>query len=186
MTDADRDRWNAKYALGHHTSVQPSRSLTELIDWLPKDGNAIDVAGGTGRHAIWLAQRGLTVTVADVSPVALAIAATRATEQAVALITLEIDLQQAEFPCGPWDLIVVVDFVCRSLLDDFRQALAPGGRLVYIHPTRSNLQRHAKPSRRFLFEDGELQQLVRDWKVLHYAEDWSDEGRHEAVLVAEA
>lgn len=186
MSDAERDRWNAKYSQGEHTSAEPSRVLTELVDWLPKNGRAIDVAGGAGRHAIWLAKQGLSVTLADLSDVALETARQRAAEAAVVLTTLAIDLEEADFPEGRWDLIVAVHYLWRPLFDVFPTALAPRGKLICIHPTRSNLQRHAKPSDRFLLEEGELRGLASDLRVLHYVEEWSVEGRHEAVLVAEA
>jgi tellurite methyltransferase len=66
----------------------------------------------------------------------------------------------------------------------FSQVLAPGGLLVFAQPTRSNLQRNPHPSARFLLEDGELPQLLRGLKVISYTEGWTEEGRHEARLVA--
>ena len=34
----------------------------------------VDIAGGAGANALWLARRGLDVTLADISPVGLALA----------------------------------------------------------------------------------------------------------------
>jgi tellurite methyltransferase len=62
--------------------------------------------------------------------------------------------------------------------------LAPDGLLVFAQPTRSNLQRHPHPSARFLLEDGELPRLLQGLEVVSYSEGWTDEGRHEARLVA--
>jgi ubiquinone/menaquinone biosynthesis C-methylase UbiE len=55
--------------------------LTGLDDLLPRRGRALDVAGGTGRHALWLARRGLDTTLADVPQVALEKAAAAASEE---------------------------------------------------------------------------------------------------------
>ena len=55
------------------------QSLLDVAEQLPMKGRALDVAGGTGRHARWLAQRGLRVTLCDISPVALAAARGSAT-----------------------------------------------------------------------------------------------------------
>ena len=185
MAEADRDRWNNKYAEGDHASNEPSRVLTELVDFLPKQGQAIDVAGGTGRHAIWLAERGLNVTLADISDVALGIARDRAAEHAVRIETVEIDLEESAFPPSPWDVILTFHFLVRPLFDVFPQALAPGGRLICVHPTTTNLERHSKPPARFVLQDDELPSLIRGLTILHHEETWSIEGRHEAVLVAE-
>src|SRR5436190_1959205 len=62
---------------------------------------------------------------------------------------------------------------------------APGGMLFYVQPTRKNLERHASPSERFLLEDGALPGLVWGLEILHYEEGWSNEGRHEARLLAQ-
>ena len=146
----------------------------------------MDLAGGAGRNAIWLARRGLDVCVADVSDVAIQFVEARAAKAGIAIAAQRLDLESDSFPSGPWDLIVSVHFLWRPLFDIFPAVLAPGGTFVCIHPTRSNLQRHAKPSVQYLLEDGELPGLVKDLNVVHYEEGWLAEGRHEAVLVARA
>jgi hypothetical protein len=69
MAEADRRRWDARYREHEPGLRQPSGSLVALADLLPHAGRALDVAGGTGRHALFLAQRGLDVTLADISGV---------------------------------------------------------------------------------------------------------------------
>ena len=55
---------------------------------------------------------------------------------------------------------------------------------MVVHPTRSNLRRHTRPGPRHLLGDGELPGLVRGLEVLRYEEGWTEQGRHEARLVA--
>lgn len=184
MSGDDRVRWNDKYRLGEHASSEPSRLLAELAPLLPNTGRALDLAGGTGRHSIWLARRGLDVRLTDVSDVAIQIAEARAAEANVSISTQQIDLETEPCPPGPWDLIVAVHFLSRPLFEILPTVLAERGTFVCIHPTRTNLQRHDKPSARFLLEDGELPNLVPDLNVIDYKEGWLAEGRHEAVLVA--
>lgn len=186
MGEGDRERWDARYREPSELGRPPSPFLVGLEHLLPCRGCAIDVAGGTGRNALWLARRGLAVTLADVSGVALEIAGERARAAGLTLRTIPVDLETGPFPAGPWDLIVCVDFLCRPLFATFASSLAPGGRLAVAHPTRSNLQRHEKPGLRFLLEDGELPGLVagREIEIVWYEEGWTSEGRHEARLVA--
>jgi len=185
MSDADREKWNARYA-AEAPPREPSAVLTGLAHLLPAKGRALDLAGGGGRHAIWLAQRGLEVTLADISPTVLAVAQQRAAEVGVAIRTLEIDVEQEPFPAGPWDLIVTVCYFRRPLFDVFYQALAPGGVLAVVQPTMSNLQRHAKPPRDYLLDDGELPRLVKGLSVVYYEEGWLADGRHDAAFVGRA
>ena len=100
------------------------------------------------------------------------------------LRTLRIDLERDPFPPGPWDLIVCVRFLWRPLFAVIPHELAPAGVLVVVHPTRSNLLRHERPGLHHLLEDGELPGLVHGLEVVHYEEGWTDEGQHDARLVA--
>jgi len=150
---------------------------------LPRAGRALDLAGGAGRHAIWLAARGLDVTVADVSEAGLALARDRAAAAGVRLSTIALDLDRDPPPPGPWDLILVFHYLQRDLYRRLPSLLAPGGVLAIMHPTRSNLARHEHPSAEHLLEDGELPRLISGLEVLLSEEGWSEEKRHEARLV---
>jgi SAM-dependent methyltransferase len=183
MSAADREKWDARYRTQGAESSQPSPFLTSLD--LRQSGRALDVAGGAGRNAIWLAQRGLDVTLVDISREALALARAAAGELPLSLICA--DLEAEPLPAGPFDLIISFNFLRRDLFEAFPASLAPGGLLVYLQPTRSNLQRHARPPAAFLLEDGELPTLVRGLETIRYEEGWfsdGDEPRHEARLVA--
>lgn len=184
MSEEDRARWNARYRELSDPEPVPSPFLVGLEGQLPRRGNAIDVAGGVGGNALWMASRGLDVTLADVSEVALMAAETAAIRAGLPLQTVCKDLEADPFPPGPWDLIVCVYYLWRPIFEAFTQALAPSGQLVVCHPTRSNLQRHERPGPRFLLEDGELPRLVRGLELETYSEGWTSEGRHEARIVA--
>jgi tellurite methyltransferase len=181
----ERARWDARYA-EEDVLCAPSAVLTSppLVDWVPTSGRALDLAGGAGRHAVWLAARGLTVTIADVSPVGLARAEELARARGVHVDTQAVDLSCAPLPAGPWDFVLVFHYLERAVLASIADALSPQGTLVVVHPTLRNLERHARPSARFLLEEGELRALVGGLEVSHYEEGWSVEGRHEATLVA--
>lgn len=184
MPESDRLKWDARYREPGSVRVESSPLLTSLEAILPRRGRAIDVAGGAGRHALWLARRGLGVTLADISPVALGIAARAAEAEGLPLQTLLIDLEAEPFPAGPWDCILVFHFLWRPLLAAIPDALAPGGVVAVVHPTRTNLTRHERPGPEYLLDDGELPGLIRGLDLLTSEEGWLAEGRHEARLVA--
>lgn len=184
MPDDDRRRWDERYLRGEHTDPHPSPVLTDLDPWLPRRGRALDAAGGAGRHALWLARRGLDVTLADLSPVAIQIAARRAVEEGLSLQTVLVDLEVAPPPDGPWDLIVDFHFLHRPLLPQLVARVAPGGLLVVVQPTVRNLERQSRPSAAYLLAPNELRTYAGDLEIVRYVEDWTVEDRHEAVLVA--
>lgn len=179
---SDRERWNARYAAGEEggTPLMLGRSLHRF----PRSGRALDVAGGPGQAAVILAARGLDVTLCDVSDVALRMAAERAERSKVALTTVEVDLATDPLPPGPWDVITCFNFLDRRLFPMMIAELADGGVLAVTLPTRSNLERHERPSERFLLDDGELPSLLADLCIEHYREGWQIDGRHCAEALA--
>lgn len=184
MADADRDRWEARYREHGPTQTGPSALLLAVEDLLPRRGRALDVAGGAGRNALYLARRGLDVTVCDISETALGFAREGARAEGALLETVALDLEAAPLPEGPWDLVLCFHYLQRDLFARWPEVLAPGGLFVFAQATRKNLERNPKPGSRFLLEDGELPGLVRGLEIVRYEEDWFDESRHEARLVA--
>lgn len=185
MSEEDRQRWNMRYSEQQGTR-EPSPFLRALADRLPSTGRALDVAGGAGHDALWLARRGLDVTLTDVSDVAIERAAETAREAGVPLWCQRLDVETEPLPPGPFDIVLCLNFLWRPLFAGVSKVLAPGGLLVFAQPTRSNLQRNAHPSARFLLEDGELPGLLQGLEIVSYTEGWTDDGRHEARLVARA
>ncbi len=183
MSIHDREKWDARYREREAASA-PSSFLTGLDALLPRCGRALDVAGGSGRHALWLARRGLTVTLADVSDVALEQASHAAREEGLPLTTYQVDLEVAPLPDGPWDLIVCTYFLHRPLFAAFPRALAPGGWLAFAHATRKNLERHPRPGAAYLLDERDLDTLAPGLRIVQLAEGWFEEGRHEVRLVA--
>src|SRR4051794_24476984 len=104
MPGEDRDRWDSIHRAARAGDCQVAHFLRSVDGLLPRRGRALDVAGGTGADGVWLATRGLDVTVADISPVGLDLTRLRAGSLGVSLRTLEIDLESGSFPAGPWDL----------------------------------------------------------------------------------
>ena len=153
MAAGDRERWNERYAAEQETPA-PTPFLVSLGAILPRRGRALDLAGGSGRNALWLA-----------------------------LSTVLVDLEAEPPPAGPWDLVVCTYFLNRPLLGALPALLAPGGLLVVAHATRTNLTRHPRPGPDHVLEDGELPALVRGVELLHVEEGWLESGRHEARLV---
>ena len=183
--ESDAERWNARYsASGAPEQLQPPEVVTAHLGDLAHGAAVLDAASGWGDAGLFLAQHGAAVTFADVSSVALLTVVDRAQALGVHATTIAVDLSTSTVPIGPWDAIVCIHYLDRGLLPRLGDALAPGGRLVCSIATTTNLERHERPSARFLLEPGELQTLVPDLDVIHASEAWRANGVHEAWLVA--
>lgn len=138
--------------------------------------NGLDIAGGTGRNALAAAEMGVAMTIVDSSGVGLARANTWAEERSLSVETIERDLEAEGLPPGEWDLMIKTYFLDRAVLRASPEQLRPGGLLLFAQPTTTNLERHERPSRRFLIEPGELAEIVAamavDVEVLELSEDW--------------
>lgn len=182
VAQADLDTWEPRYASGGVSDSPPDPWITTVAAaFLPDHGTAVDLAGGAGRHARWLAGRGLESTVVDIAPSGLRLARERAAAEGLALHTLVWDLDHG-LPEGAWDVVLIRFFLVRPLLEQLHRVVAPGGVLIHLHPTHRNLERHARPSARWLLEDGELGG-VPGLETLHLEEGWGREGRHEVRYV---
>src|SRR5262245_46952776 len=85
---------------------------------------------------------------------ARALAGERAALADVAVQTIEIDLEREPLEARPFDLIVSICYLCRSLFAEFQRLLAAGGTLVVIQPTKRNLERNEKPPAAYLLDEG--------------------------------
>jgi tellurite methyltransferase len=146
----------------HHADPEPTDWLTSHAALLPARGDALDLACGGGRHAMWLARQGLRVTAVDRSEAAIAAVAAAAREQALSIDARVIDLEQPDASLGreAYDIIVGVHYLHRALFPAIEQALRPGGILMYETFTRAQARRGRPTNPAFLLEPGELRRLT--------------------------
>ena len=161
MATSDADRWNDRYSSSAAPMVlQPPEIVTTHLDGIGEGHRTLDVACGWGDAGLHLATLGATATLTDVSSVALAAVAERAVALGVEAETIAADLENEPVPVGAWDAITCLHYLDRVLLPRLGVALAPGGRLACAIATTTNLERHERPSARFLVDPGELPTLI--------------------------
>ena len=177
------ETWTSRYLAGWGSDKEPAGFLVASQSHLPREGRALDVAGGAGRHAVWLAQRGLDTTLVDFVEAGLDLARQRAAKSGVQIETICRNLEVEGPPDGPWDVIVVYHFLERSIMAALASSLAPGGVLLYCQPTVANLARNERPKRQFLLDSDELPALLPELEIVEYHERWWDNGRHEARYI---
>ena len=170
VSEADRERWNAKYKAGKYAArLHPSALLAAWMDRLPR-GRALDVACGLGRNAIHLAAHGYAVDAMDISGVALSQARERARAAGVEVNWIETDLEQPHVARDAYDVIVVARFLDRPLIPRLIDALRPGGHVVYDHHYITPVEVGGPKGHRFRARPNELLERFRALRVLFYEE----------------
>jgi tellurite methyltransferase len=101
----ERTTWDERYRCGHLTTTEPNPFLTDaytrfIAPRFPVQGfgaepqTALDLAGGAGRHALWLAQRGWQVTLMDISSEGLTLARKHAVDLSPPIDFVQTDLRK--------------------------------------------------------------------------------------------
>lgn len=172
VTD-ERERWNEKYrSVEFELPDDPIPELDRRIATLP-EGRALDVATGTGRNACFLADHGYAVDAIDIADEAIDQARERAENRGVdANITWHrADIADVDFGTERYEVITVSYFAALDLLPDLKDALAPGGVLLYEHHLRTTDAIEVGPtSERHRYRSNDLLRACLDLTVLSYEE----------------
>ncbi|QRV15592.1 class I SAM-dependent methyltransferase [Haloterrigena salifodinae] len=170
MTD-ERERWNERYGdVEFELPDKPIPVLERRIATLP-EGRALDVATGTGRNALFLAEHGYEVDAIDISDAAIERARDRADERGLEVNWRRADLADVELPTDEYDVLTVSFFAALERLPDLKDALAPGGVLIHEHHLRSSDPVEVGPSsERFRYRSNDLLRACLDLTILAYAE----------------
>lgn len=114
-------------------SQNPSALLVEAVEGRAP-GRALDVAMGQGRNALFLAQRGWSVTGFDVSEKGLQVARANAAKANVQLRAVNSSLEAFDYGTAQWDLVALIYVPAiaheGAAMTTLARALKPGGLLV--------------------------------------------------------
>jgi tellurite methyltransferase len=151
---------------------------TRLAPRLPSPRRALDVAMGRGRHALALAALGFRVFGVDVNLGAMQAAAREAAKSGLVVSPWCADLTASPLPRAMFQAIVVTRYLQRDLFEAIRQAVTPGGVVIYETFTVHQRAFGTGPtSPDHLLEPGELRARFDGFKVILYEEVRT----HEAV-----
>ncbi|MFO7548658.1 MAG: class I SAM-dependent methyltransferase [Acidimicrobiia bacterium] len=141
----DAEDWDRRYADRPWLwTAEPNLFLvTEVGEMAP--GRALDLACGEGRNAVWLAERGWTVTAVDFSAVATARARELAELRGVEVDVIRHDLLTYEPAPLAYDLVSVmylhlVAAERAGVLRSAVEAVAPGGTVLVVGHDLENLE----------------------------------------------
>jgi len=153
---------------GHHRLLTPEPTIAGWGSRVPADGTVLDVAAGSGRHALWFAERGHSVVAID-----------RDTEALQQRAHHKLRIVQADLENAPWplpgerfDAVVVVNYLWRELLPTLFAAVAVDGHLLYETFAIGNEQFGRPRNPDFLLREDELRTATPpEFDVLEFAQE---------------
>lgn len=172
---------------------RPNPFLVEALECIRADRaagttglRAMDVACGTGRDAVYLSSLRYDVLVVDLLPDALDRAADLARRHNVQLTTLAMDIERGPaLPPGTFDLVTIFRFLHRPLFPLLRQAVSPGGYIVYETFHERNRETGRRPNDpAHLLKSGELAAAFQGFEILICRDAVQRDGRFFSSLLA--
>lgn len=184
--EQDKLFWDKRYGTEAFIySKEPVEFLKEHIDILPK-GKALDIAMGEGRNAIFLAKNGFDVDGCDISEVAINKAQKLAKENNVNIRAFVADMETYKLPKNTYDVIACFYYLQRDIIPQIKEALKPGGMIIYETYTMENKERgfEGPKNKDYLLESNELLHFFTDLKIIYYRELIIDNKKAISSLIA--
>ncbi|MGV7219915.1 MAG: class I SAM-dependent methyltransferase [Nitrospinales bacterium] len=170
MSLKDKEKWDGKYSSEEHVADRkPCTWLSENAHLLPGKGQALELAMGEGRNAVFAANLGYQVTGIDISKAGINNALKLAKDKKVNLKTIIADLDDYEFEKNKYDLILCFYFLNRNLFSKIKTALKPGGYFLCETFTVEH-SKHSGLRRDWLLEPNELLREFSDFHIFNYRE----------------
>ncbi len=180
--EADRIKWNNRH--GERTGHHPPD--TYLIEWHHrlKPGRVLDIAGGRGRNAIYLADKGFEVLTADIAEVGLAVVAASAKQMNLPISTLQLDLddpQDLRYK-GPFDNVMIINFKPeKALLSMIPDLLVTGGFLLWCSFNDLQIEAFGFAPEKALFPN-EFSKAFDNLDVIDYSRFEDDSGHRDGYI----
>ena len=167
---------------------EPAQLLVEYLPLLPK-GKALDVAMGKGRNALFLASHGFDVVGLEKDEGSIAVCRADAKERGlnpeIRRTDLE-DLTSYKIESSAYDVVICFYYLQRNLIPIMKDALKPGGIMIYETFLIDQHLTAGHPRRReFCFEHNELLHNFPGFRILYYREGKDANGTYKASLVAQ-
>lgn len=158
------ERYRSRERIVEDFEAAPTPLLMETAKSMTP-GRALDLACGTGRNALWLAEQGWTVTAVDGSAAAIEALRCRAAERGLSLDAKVADLEKGEYRIDreAWELIAMCYYLQIDLFEAAKQGVVRGGIVLAI----VHVSQPGEAPTAHCLRSGELEKHFAGWEILH-------------------
>lgn len=182
------NHWHKRFQAENYVyGKEPNAFLAEFQKKINVSGDALAIAEGEGRNAVYLAESGMNVTTWDFAPSGLEKTKKLADEKRVKVSTELIDLNEANWSTAKWDEIVCVyghfpENLRQKTLQGVKKAVKPGGYFLteVYSPYQIPYKSGGPQNQDLLYKPEEFLKTFSDWRIIHFF--MGEVTRHEGEL----
>jgi len=171
---------------------KPAKVVQQFIDQysdLCMNKKGLDLACGSGRDSVCMANNGWSMTSVDYSQSALdrlqSLAKINQQRVDVKKIDLERNPQQLDKLAGLYSAVIVIRYLHRDLFEQLRSLIAPKGFIIYQTFLTGCEQFGSPKNPRFLLNPGELADRFSDFKIYEDKIEYLNDGRPTNCFIAQ-
>jgi SAM-dependent methyltransferase len=150
-----------------------------------ESGQILDLACGTGRNGLYLINNNIPVLFSDVKKDSLAVIKETLNSNTAELAHFwHVDFEQKDnqLKNRTFSGIMVFRYLHRPLFESIKNAILPGGIIIYETFTVENRQFGRPHNAHYLLNKGELVAQFKDWNIIHQFEGIIDnQGSPQAI-----
>lgn len=164
-----REKWETRYRQQQGEPIGAPSAL--VVRWASRlQPPILDLAGGRGRNALYLARRGLRCVVVEISLTALRDLAQIVRREHLPIDLIHADLENFPLPRDTFGTILNIRYLQRSLFPAMKEAVRRGG-LVLVETYLIDQQALGHPRNPdHLLQRGELRAAFADFEILETEE----------------
>ncbi|MCL6571323.1 MAG: methyltransferase domain-containing protein [Bacillus sp. (in: Bacteria)] len=182
------NNWNTRFQADNYVyGKDPNVFLAEIQKKLHLSGDALAIAEGEGRNAVFLAEQGMNVTAWDYAEAGLKKTKKLGQERGVAVSTELVDLNVVTWRKDLWDEIICIfghfpEKLRKKILLGVKEAIKPGGYYITEVYSQNQIPYNSGGPRvlDFLYKPDEFLQTFADWRIVHFF--MGEAIRHEGEL----
>lgn len=178
MYELIREQYDSLYSAEKNVfgNGEPAPAVQKLPTYI-KEGSVLDLGGGEGRNALYLAKQGFQVSVYDISKVGIERLKETATVQGLKIETRIVDITSEEID-GLFDAVVntfvlhhINQVDALKLITDAQNHTKAGGvHVINTFSKQGDLYERNKKSSRFYPDKKTLGELYQEWNIEEISE----------------
>lgn len=173
----DKEYWDEKFANRSDNLLNPEKALVDSIDYFKK-GTILDIACGDGRNALFLLEKGFSVTGIDFSSEALKRLNMFAERKGYDINTIQMDLSKQDFlnNNGIFDNIIINHYrLSKGRFIDIINHISDKG-ILFISGFGHKHQVDYKIRKEDLIRPSDFEYVKRSFELVKYIENEDERG----------